>query len=157
MGILKGKVAVVTGSTSGIGLAYARAFAGAGANIVLNGIGAPTEVEKERSAIESELGVKAVYSPADMAKPDEIAELIALGEKTFGSVDVLVNNAGVQHVASIEEFPVDKWNAIFRCALAVGFFTAASFPRRRCLSGGSAHAVRQSEAARRPVFRRTVP
>src|SRR6185295_15025959 len=112
MGILKGKVAVVTGSTSGIDLAYARAFAGAGANIVLNGMGAPADVEKERSAIESDFGVKAVYSPADMAEPNEIAELITLGEKTFGSVDILVNNAGVQHVAPIEEFPVDKWNAI---------------------------------------------
>jgi len=105
MGILKGKVAVVTGSTSGIGLAYARAFAGAGANIVLNGMGAPADVEKERSTVESDFGVKAVYSPADMAKPSEIAELITLTEKTFGSVDVLVNNAGVQHVAPIEEFP----------------------------------------------------
>jgi 3-hydroxybutyrate dehydrogenase len=123
MGILKGKVAVVTGSTSGIGLAYARAFAGAGADIVLNGMGAPTDVEKERSAIESDFGVKAVYSPADMAKPNEIAELIALGERTFGSVDVLVNNAGVQHVAPIEEFPVDKWNAIIGINLSSAFHT----------------------------------
>ncbi len=123
MGILKGKVAVVTGSTSGIGLAYARAFAGAGANIVLNGMGAPADVEKERSAIESDFGVKAVYSPADMAKPDEIAELITLGEKAFGSVDVLVNNAGVQHVAPIEEFPVDKWNAIIGINLSSAFHT----------------------------------
>jgi 3-hydroxybutyrate dehydrogenase len=94
MDILKGKVAVVTGSTSGIGLAYARAFAGAGANIVLNGMGAPADVEKERSAIERDFGVKAIYSPADMAKPNEIADLIALGENTFGSVDIIVNNAG---------------------------------------------------------------
>jgi 3-hydroxybutyrate dehydrogenase len=85
---------------------------------VLNGIGAPTEVEKERSVIENEFGVKAVYSPADMAKPDEIAELITLGEKTFGSVDVLVNNAGVQHVAPIEEFPVEKWDAIIAINLS---------------------------------------
>jgi 3-hydroxybutyrate dehydrogenase len=77
----------VTGSTSGIGLAYARAFAGAGADIVLNGIGAPADVENERSAIESDFGVKAVYSPADMAKTNEIVELIALGEETLGSVD----------------------------------------------------------------------
>ena len=121
MGILKGKVAVVTGSTSGIGLAYARAFADAGANIVLNGMGAPADVEKERAAIESDFGVKAVYSPADMAEPNEIAELITLGEKTFGSVDILVNNAGVQHVAPIEEFPVDKWNAIIGINLSSAF------------------------------------
>ncbi len=121
MGVLKGKMAVVTGSTSGIGLACARAFAGAGANIMLNGIGAPADVEKERSAIESDFGVKAVYSPADMSKPREIAEMIALAEKTFDRVDVLVNNAGVQHVSPIEEFPVDKWDAIVAINLSSAF------------------------------------
>ena len=148
MGILKGKVAVVTGSTSGIGLAYARAFAGAGANIVLNGMGAPADVEKERSAIESDFGVKAVYSPADMAKPSEIAELITLAEKTFGSVDVLVNNAGVQHVAPIEEFPVDKWNAIIGINLSSAFHAIrAAVPgmkRRgwgRIITTASAHSL----------------
>ena len=148
MSILKGKVAVVTGSTSGIGLAYARAFAGAGANIVLNGMGAPADVEKERSAIESDFGVKAVYSPADMAKPSEIAELITLAEKTFGSVDVLVNNAGVQHVAPIEEFPVDKWNAIIGINLSSAFHTIrAAVPgmkRRgwgRIITTASAHSL----------------
>ena len=129
MDILKGKVAVVTGSTSGIGLAYARAFAGAGANIVLNGIGAPGDVEKERTAIESDFGVKALYSPADMAKPNEIAKLIAFAEKTFGSVDVLVNNAGIQHVAPIEEFPVDKWDAIIAINLSSAFHTIRAVPR----------------------------
>ena len=148
MNILKGKVAVVTGSTSGIGLAYARAFAGAGANIVLNGMGAPADVEKERSAIESDFGVKAVYSSADMAKPNEIAELITLAEKTFGSVDVLVNNAGVQHVAPIEEFPVDKWNAIIGINLSSAFHTIrAAVPgmkRRgwgRIITTASAHSL----------------
>jgi 3-hydroxybutyrate dehydrogenase len=148
MSILKGKVAVVTGSTSGIGLAYARAFAGAGANIVLNGMGAPADVEKERSAVESDFGVKAVYSPADMAKPSEIAELITLAEKTFGSVDVLVNNAGVQHVAPIEEFPVDKWNAIIGINLSSAFHTIrAAVPgmkRRgwgRIITTASAHSL----------------
>ncbi|MET4274840.1 MULTISPECIES: 3-hydroxybutyrate dehydrogenase [unclassified Bradyrhizobium] len=121
MSILKGKVAVVTGSTSGIGLGYARAFAGAGANVVLNGMGARADVENERSAIEREFGVKAVYSAADMDSPDQIAELIALAESTFGSVDVLVNNAGVQHVAPVEEFPVDKWNAIIGINLSSAF------------------------------------
>jgi 3-hydroxybutyrate dehydrogenase len=148
MSILKGKVAVVTGSTSGIGLAYARAFAGAGANIVLNGMGVPTDVEKERSAIESDFGVKALYSPADMAKPNEVVELITLGENTFGSVDVLVNNAGVQHVAPIEEFPVDKWNAIIGINLSSAFHTIrAAVPgmkRRgwgRIITTASAHSL----------------
>jgi 3-hydroxybutyrate dehydrogenase len=121
MGILKGKTALVTGSTSGIGLACARAFASAGANIVLSGMGAPAEVEKERSAIENDFGVKSVYSPADMRKPSEIAEMIVFAEKTFGRVDVLVNNAGIQHVSPIEEFPVDKWDAIISINLSSAF------------------------------------
>jgi 3-hydroxybutyrate dehydrogenase len=121
MSILKGKTAVITGSTSGIGLACARAFAGAGANIVLNGMGAPADVENERSAIESDFGVKTIYSPADMAKPIEIAELIALGAATFDSVDVLINNAGIQHVSPIEEFPPEKWDAIIAINLSAAF------------------------------------
>src|SRR5580704_11934573 len=121
MGTLTGKTAVVTGSTSGIGLAYARAFAGAGANIVINGMGAPADIERERAAIETDFKVKAIHSPADMTKPAEIADMIALGEKTFGSVDVLVNNAGIQFVAPIEEFPVDKWDAIIAINLSAAF------------------------------------
>jgi NAD(P)-dependent dehydrogenase (short-subunit alcohol dehydrogenase family) len=93
------KAAIVTGSTSGIGLACARAFARAGANIVLNGFGMSAAIEKERSAIETEFNVKAVYSPADMTRPAEIAEMVAQGERAFGSVDILVNNAGIQFVS----------------------------------------------------------
>ena len=148
MGILKGKAAAVTGSTSGIGLACARAFAGAGADIVLNGIGVPADIEKERSAIESDFGVKALYSPADMSKPREIAEMIALAEKTFGRVDVLVNNAGIQHVSPIEEFPVDKWDAIIAINLSSAFHAIrAAVPgmkRRgwgRIISTASAHSL----------------
>jgi 3-hydroxybutyrate dehydrogenase len=148
MDILKGKTAVVTGSTSGIGLACARTFAGAGANVMLNGIGAPADVEKERSAIESDFGVKAVYSPADMSKPREIAEMIALAEKTFDRVDVLVNNAGVQHVSPIEEFPVDKWDAIIAINLSSAFHAIrAAVPgmkRRgwgRIINTASAHSL----------------
>jgi 3-hydroxybutyrate dehydrogenase len=84
VGILNGKTAVVTGSTSGIGFACARAFAAAGANIVLNGIGAPADIEKGRSAIEKEFGVTAIYSPADMSEPSEIAQMIVFAKKTFG-------------------------------------------------------------------------
>src|SRR5579859_1859905 len=109
---LKGKTAVVTGSTSGIGLAIARKMAGAGANIVINGFGAAPDIEKERLANEADFKVKCVYSAADMTKPAEIAEMVALGEKTFGSVDVLVNNAGIQFVSPIEEFPIEKWDSI---------------------------------------------
>src|SRR5213083_1966751 len=99
MGTLSGKNAVVTGSTSGIGLAYARAFAAAGANVVINGFGSPEDIEKERAKIESDFGVKAVYSPADMTKPAEIAGMIGSTEKEFGALDVLINNACIQHVA----------------------------------------------------------
>src|SRR5499427_2136761 len=122
MGALTGRNAVVTGSTSGIGLAIARGFAGAGANVVINGFGAPADVEKERSAIETDYKVKAVYSSADMTKPAEIAQMIALGEKSFGSVDVLVNNAGIQFVSPIEEFPPEKWEAIIAINLSSAFY-----------------------------------
>src|SRR3982750_1146289 len=122
MATLTGKTAVVTGSTSGIGLAYARAFAGAGANIVLNGMGVPADIEKERSGRETVLRVKGADSPADMTKPAEIAEMIALGEKAFGSVDILVNNAGIQFVSPIEEFPPEKWEAIIAINLSSAFY-----------------------------------
>lgn len=118
---LAGKSAVITGSTSGIGLAYARALAKAGANIVLNGMGEPADIEKERSGIEREFGVKAVHSPADMTKPAEIEQMIALGEKTFGSVDILINNAGIQFVSPVEEFPPEKWDAIIAINLSSAF------------------------------------
>ena len=121
MGTLSGKNAVVTGSTSGIGLAYARTFAAAGANVVINGFGSPEDIEKERTKIESDFGVKAIYSPADMTKPAEIAGMIALGEKTFGSVDILVNNAGIQFVSPIEEFPPEKWDQIIAINLSSAF------------------------------------
>ena len=121
MGSLTGRNAVVTGSTSGIGLAIARGFAAAGANVVINGFGAPADIEKERSAIETDFKVKAIYSSADMTKPAEIADMIALGEKSFGSVDILVNNAGIQFVSPIEEFPIDKWNAIIAINLSSAF------------------------------------
>src|SRR3954447_22841709 len=100
--IVYGKSAVVTGSTSGIGLAIARALAREGANVVINGFGDAGEIEQTRAAIEKEFGVKAAFSPADMTKPAEIAAMIANAEKQFGAVDVLVNNAGIQHVAAIE-------------------------------------------------------
>jgi 3-hydroxybutyrate dehydrogenase len=121
MAMLTGKTAVVTGSTSGIGLAYARTMAKAGANIVINGMGNADDIEKERKLIETDFGVKAAYSPADMTKPAEIAGMIALGETTFGSVDILVNNAGIQFVAPIEEFPVEKWDAIIAINLSSAF------------------------------------
>lgn len=119
--MLKGKTALVTGSTSGIGLATARALAADGANIMLNGFGDKDAIEKERAGLEKEFGVKALYSPADMSKPDEIAEMVAATEKQFGALDVLVNNAGIQFVANIEDFPVDKWDAIIAINLSSSF------------------------------------
>ena len=99
--MLKGKNALVTGSTSGIGLGYARALAEQGANVTINGFGDAAAIEKEGSSIEKDFGVKAAYSPADMTKPGEIAEMIHTAEKTYGSLDILVNNAGIQYVAPI--------------------------------------------------------
>jgi 3-hydroxybutyrate dehydrogenase len=119
--MLKGKSALVTGSTSGIGLAIARALAAQGANVTINGFGDKADIEKERGGIEKEFGVKAVYSAADMTKPAEIADMVHTAEKTFGSVDVLVNNAGVQFVAPIEEFPIEKWDQIIAINLSAAF------------------------------------
>ena len=121
--MLKGKTALVTGSTSGIGLATARALAADGANLMLNGFGDKTEIEKIRAGIEKEFAVKARYSPADMSKPAEIADMIRATEKEFGSLDVLVNNAGIQYVANIEDFPVKKWDAVIAINLSSAFHT----------------------------------
>jgi 3-hydroxybutyrate dehydrogenase len=146
--MLKGKTAVVTGSTSGIGLGIARGLAQAGAQVVLNGFGDQAEIERERSGLETEFGVKAHYSPADMSKPDEIAAMIDDAGKRFGSVDVLVNNAGIQHVAPIEEFPIEKWNQIIAINLSAAFHaTRAAVPgmkaRRwgRIINTASAHSL----------------
>jgi 3-hydroxybutyrate dehydrogenase len=121
--MLKGKTALVTGSTSGIGLAIARALAADGANLMLNGFGDKAAIEKERAGLEKEFGIKALYSPADMTKPAEIADMIATTEKEFGSLDVLVNNAGIQHVAKIEDFPAAKWDAVIAINLSSSFHT----------------------------------
>jgi len=119
--MLKGKSALVTGSTSGIGLAIARAFASQGANVTINGFGDAAAIEKERAGIEQEFKVKAIYSGADMSKPAEIADMVHLSERAFGSLDVLVNNAGIQFVSPIEDFPIEKWNQIISINLSSAF------------------------------------
>jgi len=121
--MLKGKTALVTGSTSGIGLGVARALGRQGANLVLNGFGDAVEIERMRSALEKECGVEVTYDAADMTKPEQIAAMIATAEKRFGAVDVLVNNAGIQHVAPIENFPVDRWDAVIAINLSSAFHT----------------------------------
>ena len=132
---LAGKAAVVTGSTSGIGLAIARAFAGEGAHVMLNGLGDAAAIEKLRAGIEGEFGVKALYHSADMTRPAEIRDLVAKAEAAFGAVDILVNNAGIQHVAPIDQFPEDRWDAIIAINLSSAFHaTKAVLPgmkRRR--------------------------
>jgi 3-hydroxybutyrate dehydrogenase len=128
--MLKGKTALVTGSTSGIGLAIARALAQDGADLMLNGFGDKAAIEQTRAGLEKEFGIKARYSGADMTKPAEIAALVAATEKEFGALDVLVNNAGIQHVANIEDFPIDKWDAVIAINLSSSFHTI-----RAALSG----------------------
>ena len=146
--MLKGKTALVTGSTSGIGLATARALAKAGADVMLNGFGEAAAIEKERSGLEKEFGIKARYSGADMSKPGEIAAMIAETEKEFGRLDILVNNAGIQHVANIEDFPTEKWDAVIAINLSSSFHTIrAAVPGMkqagwgRIIQTASAHAL----------------
>ena len=119
--MLQGKSALVTGSTSGIGLAIARALAAQGANVTINGFGDKDAVEKERSSIQKDFGVEALYSPADMTKPAEIAAMVQTAQQRFGSLDILVNNAGIQFVAPIEEFPIEKWDQIIAITLSAAF------------------------------------
>ncbi len=121
--MLKGKSVVITGSTSGIGLGMARAFAAEGANIMLNGLGNAAEIEILRAGIEADYKVKAVYSPADMTRHSEIADMIAQAQRELGGVEVLVNNAGIQHVAPVDEFPPEKWDQIIAINLSSAFHT----------------------------------
>jgi 3-hydroxybutyrate dehydrogenase len=145
---LKSRNAVITGSTSGIGLAYAKTLAGAGVNVMINGFGKPEDIEKERSAIEHDFGVTALYSPADMTKPDEIKGMIDDAISKLGSVDILINNAGVQYVAPIEEFPIEKWDQIIAINLSAAFHAIrAAVPGMkakgwgRIISTASAHSL----------------
>ena len=115
---------LVTGSTSGIGLGVARAFAGAGYNVMLNGFGDPDEIETIRKGLAEEFGVDVDYSGADLTKVDQIDGLIAQARERFGKVDVIVNNAGVQHVSPVEAFPVEKWDFILQLNLTAAFHTS---------------------------------
>lgn len=120
---IKGKCAVVTGSTSGIGLGVARAFAREGVHVVLNGFGDPAEIEQIRAEMAETGGIEVRYDPADMTKPATIEALIRKTEAEFGGVDILVNNAGIQFVSPVEEFPLDKWDAILAINLSSAFHT----------------------------------
>lgn len=144
---LKGKTAIITGSTSGIGLGIAKGFAGKGINIVINGFGDAVEIEKERLGLEA-MGVKAIYNGADMTKPDEITAMVEDVVKEFGSIDIIVNNAGIQNVAPIEEFPPEKWDAIVAINMSSSFHTLrAAVPHMkkqgwgRIINIASAHAL----------------
>lgn len=144
---LSGKTAVVTGSTSGIGLAYATALAGAGANVMLNGFGEPDAIAGTVAALGTG-GLRVLHDPADMTRPDEIERMIARAADELGSVDVLVNNAGVQHVAPVDQFPPDKWDAIVAVNLSAAFHAMrAAVPLMRArgwgriVSTASAHSL----------------
>ena len=147
-GALDRKVALVTGSTSGIGLGVARALAESGAHIVLNGFGTSDAIAAEIAGIENDFGVSAVFVSADMAKPADIAVLMENALDLFGQLDILVNNAGIQHVAKIDAFPVEKWDAILAINLSSAFHTtrlALPIMRRngygRIINIASAHAL----------------
>jgi 3-hydroxybutyrate dehydrogenase len=124
--MLDGKVALVTGSTSGIGLGIARALAGAGADLVINGLGDAAEIEALRQGLAEELGRRVHYSGADLAKPDQVRAMIEEAQAALGGVDILVNNAGIQHTAKVHEFPVEKWDAVIAINLSGCFHAIRS-------------------------------
>ncbi|MEJ2016092.1 MAG: 3-hydroxybutyrate dehydrogenase [Limibacillus sp.] len=127
--MLKGKAALVTGSTSGIGLGMARAFAAEGCKVMLNGLGDAAEIEATRAALAEEFGVEVRYNGADMTKPDQIAAMVEEAENAFGSLDILVNNAGIQQTAAIPDFPDAKWEAVIAINLSAVFYgTKAALP-----------------------------
>ncbi|MFY0475461.1 3-hydroxybutyrate dehydrogenase [Achromobacter marplatensis] len=130
--MLKGKVALVTGSTSGIGLGIATAFAQQGADIVLNGFGDAAEIEKVRAGLADKHGVKVIYDGADLSKGDAVRGLVENTVRQLGRIDILVNNAGIQHTALIEDFPAEKWDAILALNLSAVFHgTAAALPHMK--------------------------
>jgi 3-hydroxybutyrate dehydrogenase len=146
--MLKGKAAVVTGSTSGIGLGIASALAAQGADLLLNGFGDPAEIEKLRKRLGTEHGVRVAYSGADMSKPAEIQAMIEQATRELGRVDVLVNNAGIQHTAPVHEFPVERWDAVIAINLSAAFHaTRAALPQMlarnwgRIINIASAHGL----------------
>ncbi len=147
---LKGKTAIVTGSTSGIGHAIALALARDGANIVVNGLGTETENEKAIREVAA-LGIRVAFDPANMLRHNQIAEMVAKAERDLGSVDILVNNAGIQHVAPVEEFPIEQWDSIIAINLTSAFHTVrAAVPGMKKRKWGriinicSAHSLRAS-------------
>lgn len=120
--ILHNKTALITGSTSGIGFGIAQKMARAGANIVLNGLGDPADIEEKRTRMEK-IGITCLYHSADMTKPDQIRDMIATAHDQFKSIDILVNNAGIQHVSPVQDFPDEKWDAIMAINLSAAFHT----------------------------------
>lgn len=145
---LKGQVAVISGSTSGIGLALARAVASRGGDVVLNGLGDPAEIERTRSGMESAYGVKVRYHAADMRNGSEVADMVAFARHDLGRLDILVNNAGVQHVEAIDKFPADRWEQIIAINLSSAFYAIrAAVPimkaqgRGRIINVASAHGL----------------
>src|SRR5580704_4623780 len=151
---LKTRNAIVTGSTSGIGLAIARALAKEGANVMINGMGDAAAIEAERAGMAKEFGVTAIYSDADMTKPDEIHAMVKEAQAKLGSVDILVNNAGVQHVAPIEEFPRENWDMIIAINLSAAFHAmAAAIPGMKARKWGRIHAVRRSTGTERRIIK----
>lgn len=148
---LKGKSAIVTGSTSGIGKAIAEGLARAGANVMINGFGPMMEIEQDRAKLEAETGVRVLYNGADMTKPAEIEAMVEEAASEFGSVDILVNNAGIQFVGPVDEFPLEKWDAIIAINMSSNFHTIrAALPLMkqqgwgRIINVASAHGLRAS-------------
>ena len=146
--MLKGKVALVTGATSGIGRAIAESLAGAGANLVINGLGDAAAIESQRASLVARFGVRVIFHGADLSQPEQISDLMHHAAAEFGGVDILINNAGIQHVSPVDEFPVAKWDAILAINLSAAFHTTRlglpymkSKNWGRIINMGSAHSL----------------
>ena|SRR2546430_2309210 len=157
--MLNGKTAIVTGSTSGIGLGIAQALANHGANILLNGFGDTAQIQRQCEAFAAKFNVKVAFSGADMSRPEQVRDMVSVATREFGRVDILVNNAGIQHTSPVDDFPEDRWDAVLAINLSSNFHAIKAGCRRcdRATGAASSTSPRCMASSRPPPRRLTSP